>query len=91
MKYVIFILMKSKPEVEKRILIFLFEHGYIGKHHTPKENVCHKLSNYSCKEVYKSLKKLYKEHYIGIHVTHHGNDVYLVPSHLKEIKKLIKE
>ncbi len=79
------IYMKNNQEIEKSILLFLYENNYIGKKNTPKENVCHKLNVYSCKDVNKSLKNLYKKEYVGIHLTNHGPDVYLAPSKIMEI------
>jgi hypothetical protein len=77
--------MKNNQEIEKSILLFLYKNNYIGKKNTPKENVCHKLNVYSCKDVNKSLNNLYKKEYVGIHLTNHGPDVYLAHSKIMEI------
>ena len=82
--------MKSNDDIEKDILSTLFKHGCIGKHHTPVINLCRNLNNYSCKEIKKGIKSLRKQKLINLYKTYHGIDVRIIPSNVKEVKKIIK-
>lgn len=81
--------MKSNDDIEKDILSTLFKHGCIGKHHTPVINLCRNLNNYSCKEIKKGIKSLRKQKLINLYKTYHGIDVRIIPSNVKEVKKII--
>ena len=82
--------MKSNPDLEKDILITLFKHGCIGKHHTPIINLCRNLNQYPCKEIRKGVKSLRKKKLINLYKTYHGLDIRIVPSNLQEIKEIIE-
>ncbi len=82
--------MKSNDDIEKDILSTLFKHGCIGKHHTPVINLCRNLNNYSCKEIKKGIKSLRKQKLINLYKTYHGIDVRIIPSNVKEVKKIIE-
>lgn len=59
------------------ILYFLFRNNYWQSRHTPKSNICNKLSQHPCKYIDKELKKLYKDELIRYKKTNHGTDIYL--------------
>ncbi|MBE6494030.1 MAG: hypothetical protein E7Z84_05420 [Methanosphaera stadtmanae] len=81
--------MKSNPDIEKDILLTLFKHGCIGKHHTPIINLCRNLNQYPCKEIRKSIKSLRKKKLINLYKTYHGLDIRMIPSQLQVIKEII--
>lgn len=68
---------KTVPtEVRHNILFFLYRNSYWKNRHTPKENLCNKLSHIPCKEINKELKQLYKDKFIRIKKTFHGDDIF---------------
>ena len=68
---------EDRQEIRERILFFLYRNSYWQKRHTPKINICNKLSDIPCKYINKELKKLYKEEFIRFKKTNHGEDVFL--------------
>ena len=52
---------KQNLEIRKDILFFLFRNNYWQSRHTPKSNICNKLSQNPCKLINKELKQLYKD------------------------------
>lgn len=82
---------KQQNEIRKDILYFLFRNNYWQSRHTPKSNICNKLSQHPCKYINKELKKLFKEEYIRYHVTNHGNDIFLNIHKKSQIEDEIKE
>lgn len=70
--------------------IFLYWSNYWQNRHTPKTNICNKLSQYPCKEINKELKKLYKEQLIRYKKTNHGDDIFLNINQKSKIEMEIK-
>ena len=81
---------EDKQEIRERILFFLYRNDYWQKRHTPKINICNKLSDIPCKYINKELRKLYKEEFIRFKKTNHGEDVFLNIKKKKEIENEIK-
>ena len=77
-------------EIRERILFFLYRNSYWQNRHTPKINICNKLSDIPCKYINKELKKLYKDEFIRFKKTNHGEDVFLNIKKKKEIELEIK-
>ena len=77
-------------EIRERILFFLYRNSYWQKRHTPKVNICNKLSDIPCKYINRELKKLYKEKFIRFKKTNHGEDVFLNIKKKKEIENEIE-
>lgn len=77
-------------EIRERILFFLYRNSYWQKRHTPKINICNKLSDIPCKYINRELKKLYKDEFIRFKKTNHGDDVFLNIKKKKEIENEIK-
>ena len=77
-------------DVRERILFFLYRNSYWHKRHTPKINICNKLSDIPCKHINKELKKLYVDGFIRFKKTHPGEDVFLNIKMKKEIEKEIE-
>ena len=77
-------------EIRERILFFLYRNSYWQKRHTPKVNICNKLSDIPCKYINRELKKLYKEKFIRFKKTNHGKDVFLNIKKKKEIENEIE-
>jgi hypothetical protein len=82
---------KQNLEIRKDILFFLFRNNYWQSRHTPKSNICNKLSQHPCKLINKELKQLYKDEFIRYHVTSHGNDIYLNIRQKSKIELEIKD
>ena len=66
---------EQEAEIRADILYFLYRNNYWQKRHTPKTNICNKLSQHPCKEINTGLKKLYKDKLIRYKKTNHGDDV----------------
>lgn len=69
---------RTKSKTPSGHIIFLYLNNYWQNRHTPKINICNKLSQHLCKEINTGLKKkLYKDKLIKYKKTNHGDDVYL--------------
>ena len=79
---------EQEAEIRADILYFLYRNNYWQKRHTPKTNICNKLSQHPCKEINRGLKKLYKDGLIRYKKTNHGDDVFL---NIHEKSKIEKE
>jgi hypothetical protein len=77
-------------DVEKAIIDKLFSHGYIGKKHTPIDNIQKGFPSHIRGEVKKALKKLSREGLILEYITSHGIDVMLNKERMKEIRLILK-
>lgn len=82
---------KEKTEIRTDILYFLYRNSYWQNRHTPKSNICNKLSNHPCKYINKELKRLYKAELIRFKKTNHGIDVFLNIHKQSEIYEEIKD
>ena len=82
---------EDRQEIRERILFFLYRNSYWQKRHTPKINICNKLSDIPCKYINKELKKLYKEEFIRFKKTNHGEDVFLNIKKKREIENEIED
>ncbi len=80
-----------EQDIRERILFFLYRNSYWQKRHTPKINICNKLSDIPCKYINKELKRLYKDEFIRIKKTNHGEDVFLNIKKKKEIENEIND
>ena len=78
-------------EIRTDILYFLYRNNYWQNRHTPKINICNKLSQHPCKYINTRLKKLYKDKLIRYKKTNHGNDVYLNIQEKSKIEDEIKD
>ena len=78
-------------EIRADILYFLYRNNYWQNRHTPKINICNKLSQHPCKEINTGLKKLYKDKLIRYKKTNHGDDVYLNIHEKSKIEEEIKD
>ncbi len=63
---------EQEEEIRADILYFLYRNNYWQKRHTPKSNICNKLSQHPCKKINTGLKKLYKDKLIRYKKTNHG-------------------
>ena len=79
---------EQEAEIRVDILYFLYRNNYWQNRHTPKSNICNKLSFHPCKEIFKVLKKLFKDKLIRYKKTNHGDDVFL---NVREKAKIEKE
>ena len=82
---------RLKETIRKDIIYFLYSDNYWQSRHTPKSNICNKLSNYPCKYINKELKRLYKDELIRFKKTNHGLDVYLNIRKKSEIENEITD
>ena len=82
---------EDRQEIRERILFFLYRNSYWQKRHTPKINICNKLSDIPCKYINKKFKKLYKEEFIRFKKTNHGEDVFLIIKKKREIENEIED
>ncbi len=80
---------KVCTDIEKAILDKLFSHGYIGKKHTPIENIQKGFPPHMRGDVKKALKKLIREGLILEYMTSHGTDVTLNKKRTKEIRQFL--
>ena len=64
-------------QIREDILYFLYRNNYWQNRHTPKSNICNKLSQHPCKKINKELRQLYKDELIRYKKTNHGDDIYL--------------
>ena len=56
--------MKDDLEVQKEILYSLFRTRYIGRKHTPINNLCKRLAKIPCKQIRHNLNSLIKKNFI---------------------------
>ena len=82
---------EQREEIRVDILYFLYRNNYWQNRHTPKSNICNKLSQHPCKEINKGLKKLYKDKLIRYKKTTHDDDVYLNIHKKSQIENEIKD
>ncbi len=81
---------EQQAEIRADILYFLYRNNYWQNKHTPKSNICNKLSQHPCKEVNKQLRQLYKDKLLRYKKTHHGDDIYLNIHEKSKIENEIK-
>ena len=78
-------------EIRADILYFLYRNNYWQSRHTPKSNICNKLSQHPCKDINSGLKDLYKDKLIRYKKTNHGNDIFLNIHEKSKIEHEIKD
>jgi len=83
--------MKKYTKIQENIISSLYLKKYIGKRHTPIENLCKRLSQYPCKIIKKELKTLRNEGLLSFKQTYHGKDIYLNPKKIKEIEEIVNK
>ncbi len=77
-------------QIREDILYFLYRNNYWQNRHTPKSNICNKLSQHPCKKINKELRQLYKDELIRYKKTNHGDDIYLNIHKKSQIENEIK-
>ncbi|MDI6902272.1 MAG: hypothetical protein QMC77_00870 [Methanocellales archaeon] len=77
-------------DLEKDILKDLLDSGYVGKRHTPVENVSKGFPKHLRGDVKKAVKNLIRKGFILEYPTSHGMDVTLPIERTKEIKELLE-
>jgi hypothetical protein len=82
--------MNKNYALQKEIIFALYRRRYFGKRHTPIDNICKRLSDYSCKEVRREVKNLMKQGLILPKSTNHGFDIRLNAKMKTKIEFLIK-
>lgn len=81
---------EQMAEIRSDILFFLYRNNYWQNRHTPKSNICNKLSQYPCKKINKGLTQLYKAKLIRYKKTNHGDDIFLNIHEKSKIEDEIK-
>lgn len=76
-------------DIEKAILDKLLSHGYVGRKHTPEDNIPKGFPKHMYEEVRKALKNLVREGLVLQHPTAHGMDVALNKERTSEIKEIL--
>ncbi|MDI6888467.1 MAG: hypothetical protein QMC78_02065 [Methanocellales archaeon] len=76
-------------DIEKAILDKLLSHGYVGKKHTPEDNVPKGFPKHLYNDVRKALKRLIRDGLVLQYPTSHGMDVTLNKELISEIKKIL--
>ncbi|PWB88397.1 hypothetical protein MBBTH_00030 [Methanobrevibacter thaueri] len=80
----------ESDQIRVDILYFLFRNNYWQNRHTPKSNICNKLSQHPCKKINKELGQLYKDELIRYKNTNHGKDIFLNIHKKSQIESEIK-
>ena len=83
--------MNENHKLQKEIVFSLYRRGYFGKKHTPINNLCKRLSHYSCKKIRREIKILIKREIILPKPTAHDPDIRLNVRMKKEIEFFIKD
>jgi len=83
--------MELNLKIRIDILFFLYRNNYWQNRHTPKSNVCNKLSQHPCKKINKELKQLYKDGLIRYKKTNHDDDIFLNIHKKSRIEEEIKD
>jgi len=76
-------------DIDKAILDKLLSHGYVGKKHTPEDNVPKGFPKHMYSDVRKALKRLIRDGLVLQYPTSHGMDVTLNKKLVSEIKKIL--
>lgn len=83
--------MNKDYDLQKEIIFSLYRRRYFGKRHTPINNICKRLSEYSCKEIRREVKNLIKQGIILPKPTAHDPDIRLNVQMKDTIDFIIKE